>query len=613
MENKMQGGRREYSEPLLVSLETRRNTTDLLFDRLISSPEHPAFNVPAGDGWRKVSTREYAEEVVSIAKGLMAAGVEPEDSVALMASTSYRWAVADMAGMTAGAIVVPIFDSASVAQVHDILVDANVKFAFVETVEQFDSMTATIEAAGLSVKVWLMDDSERGFPDLKKLGESVSNEEVEVRRLIASMDDTATIVYSSGTEGASKGALITHANLVGKVTNVAAGYSEVIYEGGSTLIFLPLAHVLARGLQLVCLTAGMTISHEAIPKKAIPALSDVKPTFLVVVPRVLQKVQENAALLAEEKHLGWVWRRAEQTAIEWGELIERRQKDPSLKPNAGLKMRHAFYEKLFFKRIRTLFGGQIDYVLSGAAPLARELGLQFRGMGIEVIEGYGLTETTAPLTGNRPGDNYSGTVGRPQAGNTVRISDTGEILGKGIGVFSGYTNPELNETAFEDGFFRTGDLGFMDEDGHVTITGRVKDIIVTSGGKTIFPQVWERAVEDNPLVAHAVVVGDERPFPSALVVLDPEKLAEMGVKWVEKANSFTAIVDEALEEKVRKSIEYANTLVSKPEKVQRFRLVTGDLEPGTALATPTMKLRRKEFLSQAKSLIESIYGAPQPL
>lgn len=611
MKNSPQIGLTEYTEPLLVGVENRRNTTDLLFDRLKSSPDHPAFNVPTDSGWRDVSTREYAEDVTSLAKGLMAAGLEPGDSLALMAATSYQWAVIDLAGMTAGAVVVPIFDSASTKQVHDALIDANVKFAFAETAEQFEQMTKTVEEEALPVKVWRMVEAPDGFASLRELGKTITDEQLEKRRLTATMDDIATIVYSSGTEGASKGALITHGNLVGKVLNVEAGYSEVVYEAGSTLIFLPLAHVLARGLQLVCLAAGMTISHEAVPKKAIAALSEVKPTFLVVVPRVLQKVQENAALLAKEKHIGWMWTQAEKTAVEWGELMELQQKDPDLKPSLSLKLRHAFYEKLFFKRIRTLFGGQIDYVLSGAAPLARELGLQFRGMGIEVIEGYGLTETTAPLTGNRPGDNYSGTVGRPQAGNTVRISETGEILGKGIGVFSGYTDPEKDKEAFEDGFFRTGDLGFIDDGGHVTITGRVKDIIVTSGGKTISPQAWEQAVEDNPLVAHAVVVGDERPYPTALLVLDPEKLEEIGFKWTEKAESLTSIEDKGLEDQIRGSIDYANTLVSKPEKVQRFRLVAGDLEPGTALATPTMKLRRREFLSQAGPLIEKIYEGSQ--
>lgn len=466
-----------------------------------------------------------------------------------------------------------------------------------------------------------MDPAPEGdLADLVARGAGVPSAVVEERRLLADLDAVATIVYTSGATAAPKGALITHGNLVGKVLSVAAAYTEVVREDGNTIIFLPLAHVLARGLQLICLANGMRIAHLADPREVVPALGALRPTFLVVVPRVLQKIQAAAAAAAANKHLGGVWAAAQRTAVAWGRHCEAVDADPATPTPLWLGLRRALFDRLFYARLRTLLGGRIDYLLSGAAALDEELSLFFRGLGVPVIEGYGLTETTAPLTGNLPGAIRSGTVGVPLPGAAVRISDQGEVLARGVGVFVGYHNPAEDTEAFSDGWFRTGDLGSLDDQGRLTLRGRLKDVIVTSGGKTVSPALWERHVEADPLVAHAVMIGEGKPYLGGLVLLDPESVqdwaAREGVTSLARLHlptggGITRIDDSRLVAAVGKAIGAANAQLARSEQVRRFALLLADLSESGGIVTPTMKLKRTALADRVRGIVDSLYPDPR--
>lgn len=602
----------ETSSDLLVEVDGHRNVTDLLMDRERRAPRHAAFDVrDATGGWSSVSTREYADSVRALAKGLIAVGVQPGDAVAILAPTRYEWAVADLAIWFAGGVVVPIYDTSAPAQVEAIVSDAGVRLAIGGTAAHTALLRAAFAATSTGdLGAWSMDDASGGsLAALSARGADVGDGELEIRRTTADIDSPATIVYTSGTTGEPKGAVLTHRNFLGQVLNIAAAYGEVVHERGNTIIFLPLAHVLARGLQLICLAGGMRIAHLSDPTEVVTTLAVLRPTFLVVVPRVLQKIQAAASQKAADKHLSRVWSAAAQTAVAWGRHAET-QTDAARAP-LWLRVRAAFFDRLFFRRLRTVMGGRVDYILSGGATLDAGLSLFFRGIGAPVIEGYGLTETTAPLTGNLPGAIRSGTVGRPLPGSTVRISEQGEILARGIGVFSGYRDPRHDAEAFVDGFFRTGDLGHLDADGRLVLEGRLKDVIVTSNGKTIVPAPWERALEASPLVSHAVMVGEGRSYLSALLLIDPVEVAA----WLKSAGApgdmpvdgtLAEIAEPHLRRHIQTLVDAANAQVSRSEQVRRFTLISTDLDD-TTLVTPTMKIKRRAVLERGAHVVADLY------
>lgn len=604
----------EASTPALVDLGEYRNVTELLTRRAAAAPDHVAFEVPAVDGsWSPVTTREFLAQVESLAKGFIAAGVETGDAVAILAPTRYEWAVADLATWFAGGIVVPVYESSSPAQVAAIAADAGIMLG----IGGSRAHTSTLRAAFAqtdtgALGAWSMDASDdgRSLVELVAAGIEIDAAALEQRRAHADRATPATIVYTSGTTGEPKGAILTHENFLGQVLNIAAAYSEIVHDRGNTVIFLPLAHVLARGLQLICLASGMRIAHLADPSTVVSTLETLRPTFLVVVPRVLQKISAAAAAKAADRGLIRVWNAAERTARTWGERQEQRDAGRTPARAVGLGIRRAFFDRLFFSRLRTVMGGRVGYILSGGAHLDPELSLFFRGIGVPVIEGYGLTETTAPLTGNLPGRIRSGTVGFPLPGSTVRISDDGEILAGGVGVFRGYRNPAHNVDAFVDGFFRTGDLGRLDDDGRLVLGGRIKDVIVTSHGKTIVPAPWENVVEGSPLIAHAVVVGEGRPYLSALMVLDPDECAAWaqahGVA-VPDADALLHEIDHApLRAEIERIVDAANQVVSRSEQIKRFAMVFADLDDRT-LITPTMKIKRRVAIDQASDAVAALY------
>lgn len=619
---------REISSPPLADLTGLRNTTDLLATRAATHPDAVAFDVrdagaPVSGPWRAVTAAQFEGQVRDLAKGLVAAGLTPGDAVAVMAPTRYEWALVDMAVWYAGGVVVPVYETSAQVQVSAVAADADVRMAIGGDQRHVDLLTTALSDVGRPGPVWSMDPaSGRDLADLTALGAEVPDAVVDERRTHADLDDVATIVYTSGTTSAPRGALITHRNLVGQVLSVAAAYTEVVREGGSTVIFLPLAHVLARGLQLVCLAGGMRIAHLSDPRDVVPALAVLRPTFLVVVPRVLQKVHAAAGAAAADKHLGRVWESAQRTAVAWGRHLEAVDGGAADRAPSGLRLRRALYERLFYRRLRDRLGGRVDYLLSGAAALDAELSLFFRGIGVPVIEGYGLTETTAPLTGNLPGAIRSGSVGVPMPGTAVRIADDGEVLARGIGVFRGYRNPEADAEAFVDGFFRTGDLGSLDDAGNLTLHGRVKDVIVTSAGKTVSPADWERYVEREPLVAHAMVVGEGKPYLGGVVLLDPESvaawahrhgIADLGPLRLPSGVGAVEVYDSRLVAAIGAVVAAANARLSAPEQVRKFAVVLADLSEASGAVTPTLKLKRAAITERVRDIVERLYlGATSP-
>lgn len=575
---------REASTPPLADLSSYRNVTDLLQRREELAPQHAAFDVAVGDGsWRTVSTSAFADEVRAAAKGLIAAGLTPGGSVAIMSATRYEWAVADLAIWFAGGVVVPVYDSSAPGQVAAIVADAQVRIAF--------SGDARAHAALSDAGVPLVVELDTGLTVLAAGGAEVADEQLERARGHAEPGSPATIVYTSGTSGAPKGVVLTHENFLGQVLNIASAYSDIVREDGNTVIFLPLAHVLARGLQLICLASGMRIAHLSAPSEVVASLAVLRPTFLVVVPRILEKIIAAAGAKASEKRLDALWSAALATAAEAGRAAEDRD-ESGASTGRSLRLRRRFFDLLFYRRIRALMGGRLRYMLSGGAALSGRLSLVFRGMGIPVIEGYGLTETTAPLTGNLPGAIRSGTVGVPLPGSTVRISDDGEVLARGVGVFAGYRDPSDDTGAFVDGFFRTGDLGRLDDHGRLVLEGRLKDVVTTSHGKTVTPARWEAAIEQHPLVASAITVGEGRPYLTALIVLDPDAAPPADERERE------AVIQRAVDE--------ANALVSRSEQVRRFALVTADAED-REVVTPTLKIRRRELLHRESDTVDALY------
>ncbi|WP_353055778.1 AMP-dependent synthetase/ligase [Leucobacter sp. CX42] len=605
------------STPAAVDITQLRNVTDLLTQRNREAPHHIAFEVREpgtniDDPWTPVSTSEFLEQVQSVAKGLLASGVQPGDAVLILAPTQYLWAVVDQAALFAGALVVPVYDTAPIGQLASILSDAKPVTAFTGTQEHRKLLFNAALAANIQVPTnWLLEPgSPNSLEALCALGHSVTDSELETRRTDAALDDIATIVYTSGTTGAPKGALISHRNLVGQVLNTAAVYQDVVNEQGNTVLFLPLTHVLGRALQLICIANGMRIAHLANPKEAVQALSVLRPTFLVVVPRVLEKIESAVALAAEKKHLLRLWRRARNAAI-----VRAQYSEAGRKTSVSLRIRWAIFDRLFFSRLRAVMGGRMEFLLSGAATLRPELAQLFSGIGVPVIEGYGLTETTAPLTGTRSSSLTAGSVGTPLPGNEVRIAPNGEILARGIGVFPGYRNPEDTAAAFIDGYFRTGDLGHLDADGSLTLTGRLKNVLVTSTGRTISPEGWEQVVELHPLVAHAVLIGNDRPYLTALVVIESEAVQA----WLQARNeapledlnspTFTAIVDERLHHEIATAISNANAEMQPGARAQSWSLVALGTENPGAFITPTMKLKRQALIEASGPYIARLYSS----
>ncbi|MEC5182233.1 AMP-dependent synthetase/ligase [Arthrobacter sp. CG_A4] len=608
---------REASTGLLAELDPDSNVTDLLLEQHAKDPVHPLYSRKGPAGWADIPAQQFLDQVTALARGLVAGGITPGETVAVMSATRYEWTLVDFAIWFAGGITVPIYETSSASQVEWILHDSGARRVFAENQATAALVQGVLDSSGRlgdrMLPVIRMDD-DGGAPNLASLaaaGAGVGDAELERHRSAAGLADVASLVYTSGTTGRPKGCQITHGNFALVAKNIVLFLPEILLQPRSrTMMFLPLAHVLARAVQVVCLSAGTTLGHTSNAKELLADLGNFRPTFLLVVPRILEKVYAGAAHKAALAGKARLFETAAGVAIDYSKALDAAAQGKGAGPGLVTRAKHAVFDRLLYPKLRQVLGGQLGYTVSGASPLSSHDAHFFRGAGIPVLEGYGLTETTAPCTANTPTRTKVGTVGIPVPGTTIRIADDGEILVKGIGVFKGYhSNAAANTEAFVDGFFRTGDLGSLDEDGFLTITGRKKDLLVTAGGKNVAPGPLEEKIREHQLVAQAIVIGDGRPFVSALVNLDPEglenwcathKVAAMGLA--------EATGNELVRAAIQGAVDEANSLVSTAESIRSFVILAADFTVESGHLTPSLKLKRAAVVRDYEARINRIYG-----
>lgn len=597
----------EYDMPAIVQADPDANATDLLIDRVKATPDSPLFALPtAGGGWTDLTSSEFLRQVVALAKGLVAAGIEPGDKIGLMCKTRYEWTLIDFATWFAGAILVPIYETSSPNQVLWNLTDSGAIAMITETPDhfaRFDEVYADLPLIRNSWKINLGD-----LDKLVSAGTGVADEEIERRRQIAKGSDLATLIYTAGTTGRPKGCMLTHSNFVELARNAAKAIPEVVNTESKTLLFITTAHIFARFIAVLCVHGGVQVGHQADTKQLLPAMASFKPTFLLAVPRVFEKVYNSSEQKAESGGKGKIFRRAARVAIEHSKAL-----DAGNVPFA-LKVEFAVLDRLVLSKIRAAMGGNVKFAVSGSAPLGLRLGHFYRSLGITILEGYGLTETTAPISVNVPSNFKIGKVGPPLPGVSVRIAEDGEIQAKGINVFAGYwKNPEETAKVFDGEWFTTGDIGEFDEDGYLSITGRKKEIIVTAGGKNVSPAQLEDPIRANPIVDQIIVVGEQKPFISALITLDPEMLPAWLKNNGEDANM--PIEQAARQPKVlaeiQSAVDAANAKVSRAESIRKFVILTRELTEASGHLTPKLSIKRNVILKDFANEIEAMYqGAP---
>ena len=603
---------REIIVPPLVNVDPDTNITDLVV-RQAAKASNPALfsRLDAAGQWQDVRATDFLADVSALAKGLMASGVAAGDRVGIMSRTRYEWALIDFAIWFAGGVSVPIYETSSPSQVAWNLGDSGAVAAFGESAHHEDVIRQAATSEGLTDlrHVWqLQGDS---LDEVRAAGAGISDAELEARRSQASLADIATVIYTSGTTGRPKGCELTHGNFV-ELSENALGTSLglVVHEQAKTIMFLPLAHVFARFISVLAVAAGVTVAHTPDIKNLLPDLQSYKPTFILAVPRVFEKVYNSALTKAEDGGKGAIFHRAADTAIAYSRARQ------AGKVGLVLKLQHSLFDKLVYSKLRNAMGGHVSHAVSGGGPLGERLGHFFQGIGLQILEGYGLTETTAPVTVNTPDLIRIGTVGAPIPGNSVRIADDGEILAKGACVMRGYYKREdLTAATFDDdGWFRTGDIGQLDEQGFLTITGRKKEIIVTAGGKNVVPALLEDQIRADALVSQVLVVGDNRPFIGALVTLDEEALPGwLGRHGLPASTSLAeAAENPAVKAAVQELINRANQSVSQAEAIKSFRIVPADFTEASGHLTPSMKVKRAQVLKDFETVIEEMYAAKRP-
>ncbi|GAA4527975.1 AMP-dependent synthetase/ligase [Brachybacterium paraconglomeratum] len=599
---------KQFTNPPQHESRPEENTTDLLLGRFRKNPSVPIYELAQGDGtYSPVSTADFITEVKQIAKGLIASDVAPGDAVAILSRTRYEWALLDWAVWWTGGVSIPIYETSSPSQIQWIASDSAATLAVVESTRHKEDVESVRGDLPALKNIGVLDD---GFlEELKARGADVSDEDLEARRTSRRMNDIATIIYTSGTTGRPKGAELTHANFV-DTTRSALNLlgKEVLPPGSRLLMFLPIAHVFARLITVLAVAQPITTAFTADTKNLLPDLAAFKPTFLLAVPRVFEKVYNGAEAKAIAGGKGKIFTAASETAIAYSTALS------AGKVPFTLKAKHALFDKLVYGKLREAMGGQVSWAVSGGAPLGARLSHFFRGIGVTILEGYGLTETTAPISVNLPWDVRPGTVGPPLPGSTVSIDDSGEILVKGVMVFKGYhNNPEATAESLQDGWFRTGDLGALDEQGNLTITGRSKEVIVTAGGKNISPAQLEDQLRSHPLVSQCVVIGDQKPFIAAILTLDAEMLST----WL-KNNGLPdmSVAQAAQDERVRAElqtvVDRANTSVSRAESIRAFEVIDSDFTEENGYLTPSLKLKRNVVVKDLAQVIDKIYSGTKP-
>ncbi|GAA5137144.1 AMP-dependent synthetase/ligase [Alloalcanivorax gelatiniphagus] len=595
---------REFSTPLSISIPTTGNLTDDVVTNAREAADTPVFSRDTGAGWVDVTAGEFHDEVRAVAKGLVAAGVEPGDRVALLSKTRYEWTLFDYAIWFAGAVTVPIYETSSAEQIGWILQDSGARAVVAEGPDHLARVREARRSGDLTElqHVWSIQDN--AVDVLGRLGSDISDDLLEERRTAATPLDLATLIYTSGTTGKPKGCMLTHGNFMFELGVAVDELGELFdTEDASTLLFLPLAHVFARIIQVGCVKSRARMGHSSDIKNLVADLGEFRPTFILAVPRVFEKVFNAASQRATADGRGAIFGRAADAAIAWS-----RAQDGKRVP-LRLRAQHALFDRLVYGKLRQALGGSCTYAISGGAPLGDRLGHFYRGIGLTVLEGYGLTETTAALSANLPDATKIGTVGRPLPGTSVRVADDGELLFRGGQVFAGYWGDETatRETLDRDGWFHTGDVGEVDAEGFVRITGRKKEILVTAGGKNVAPAVLEDRLRAHALVDQCLVVGDGQPFIGALVTIDRETFPGWAAQHGKSGDVAALVDDPDLVAAVQEGVDEANKAVSKAESIRKFTILTGEWTEEGGQLTPSLKLKRNVVVREQRDEIEALY------
>ena len=597
---------REYSVPARFCVGEHDNIAAMVFEHERQDPGFAIYQRRVDGVWTDVTCAEAADQVRSAALGLIALGVQAGDRVSIFSATRYEWAILDLAILSVGAVTVPIYETSSAEQVHWVLQDSAAVLAFAETDAHAAMVTElTGELPALRRVLHIDGSGPKALDQLAGAGAPVDPAELTARLGALRAEDPATLIYTSGTTGRPKGCQLTHSNLLYEMRGTKECLPTLLANGQRLLVFLPLAHVLARALTLGAFANKVTVGFTSDIKNLVPLLAEFTPTVVVSVPRVFEKVYNTAEQNAANDGKGRIFALAAQTAVEWSQARDRGG------PGLRLRAKHALFDRLVYHKLRAALGGDCRAAVSGGAPLGARLGHFFRGVGLTIHEGYGLTETSAAITVNQVGNVKIGTVGTLVPGNSLRIGEDGELLVRGGVVFSGYwANEQATAEAFTDGWFKTGDLGSVDEDGFLTITGRKKEIIVTAGGKNVAPALLEDQLRGHPLISQAMVVGDNKPFIGALITIDPEAFDVWKQRNSKAAGASVGdlATDPDLIAEVNAAVKQANLSVSNAESIRKFRILPVDFTEDTGELTPTMKVKRKVVAEKFASDIAAIYA-----
>ncbi|MFF7093917.1 AMP-dependent synthetase/ligase [Streptomyces rubradiris] len=607
---------REFTNPPLVSPPPAGGLADVVFEHALTDPLHIALGRKDAAGqWRDVTAAEFRDEVMALAKGLLADGVRFGDRVAIMSRTRYEWTLFDFALWTIGAQVVPVYPTSSAEQCCWMLHDAEVTAAVVEHEDHAMTVATVIDRLPRLRRLWQLDAG--CVQELYDSGAHLDDEVVHRHRQAVTPDSVATVIYTSGTTGRPKGCLLSHGNFMCEADTVLRGWEPVFHsrkgDEASTLLFLPLAHVFGRMVEVAAIRGRVRFGHQPQLHAAalLPDLAAFRPTFVLAVPYIFEKVFHAARRKAEREGRSGPFEKAVDIAVKYAEAVEAKAWGTGPGPSAALRMQHQLFDKLVYAKVRAAMGGRIRNAMSGGSAMDRRLGLFFAGAGVQIYEGYGLTESTAAATANPPGRTRYGTVGPPVPGVTVHLADDGEIWLRGDTVFQGYlNNQKATDGTLHDGWLATGDLGALDEDGYLTITGRKKEILVTSGGKSVSPGVLEERVREHPLVSQCIVVGNDRPYIAALVTLDREAVEHwLQMRGKPGMTAAELVRDADLEAEVRRAVVAANTLVSQAESIRTFRILAQPFTEEQGLLTPSLKLKRKAIEKAYENEVEALYRA----
>lgn len=591
----------EITNPAVIPAATTGNLTNLIAERGWFEPDRITMSKPLGDGWQPLTARQVEEEIRATAKGLVATGIQIGDRVAIMARTRYEWTILDFAIWYAGGCVVPIYETSSAEQVDWILNDSGSVGLIVETPTHRELVNTILPSH--TRHVWVM--TEDVLDHLRTSGAGISDDEIERRRNALLPETLATLIYTSGTTGRPKGVQLTHANFLAECGNVVEAANDLFLKpGGSTLLFLPVAHVFGRMVQIGAITAGLHLAHCSDPVGRLqPDLASFKPTFVLAVPRIFEKIYNGAEARADAAGKGKIFRKAAEVAIAYSQAQDKRGFNPLL------TLQHAIFDKLVYGKIRLAMGGAVEAAISGGAPLGSRLGHFYRGAGITILEGYGLTETTAGATLNITKNLRVGSVGRPIPGTSIKIADDGEVLINGPIVMRGYwQNDAANQEVFDGPWFKSGDLGRLDDEGFLYITGRKKELIVTAGGKNVAPAVLEDRLRAHPLVSQCMVVGDNQPFIASLITIDPDMLKG----WIAANNKAGATIDSLVNDPdlhavIQTAVDEANKAVSKAESIRKFTILPKDFSIANGEMTAKLSLKRHVIAEHYAAEISALF------